>query len=170
MATCAKAPASSKLHGKSRRIRELAEIYASARLGDTAPDRLKRVRKLTSVNAIHPDAHLALARALFDAKEYAEARREADAALTLRPSEGAYLLLADIEQGESGSQGKVRALLSKAVRAEPDPAWTADGMVSAVWAPMSPVTGRLDAFEWRTPMGRVQPMIEQEVILEEAGR
>jgi HemY protein len=143
---------------------ELAEIYANARLGDTAPDRLKRMRKLTSVNSIHPDAHLALARALFDAKEYAEARREAEAALMLRPSEGACLLLADIEQAEGGSQGKVKVWLSKAVRAEPDPAWTADGMVSATWAPMSPVTGRLDAFEWKTPMGRVQALIEQDVI------
>ena len=143
---------------------ELAEIYASARLGDTAPDRLKRMRRLTSVNAIHPDAHLALARALFDAKQFAEARREAEAALTLKPSEGTYLLLADIEQAESGSQGKVKSWLAKAVRAEPDPAWTADGMVSATWAPMSPVTGRLDAFEWKPPMGRVQPLIEQEII------
>ncbi len=146
---------------------ELAEVYASARLGDTAPDRLKRMRKLTSVNSIHPDAHLALARALFDAKEYAEARREAEAALTLRPSEGTCLLLADIEQAEGGSQGKVKAWLSKAVRAELDPAWTADGIVSSHWAPMSPVTGRLDAFEWRTPMGRMQPLIEQDVIVPE---
>jgi HemY protein len=142
---------------------ELAELYAYARPGDTAPDRLKRARKLASVNAIHPDAHLALARALFDAKEYGEARREAEAALTLRPSEGTYLLLADVEQAESGSQGNVKSWLSKAVRAEPDPAWTADGMVSATWVPMSPVTGRLDAFEWRTPMGRVQPLIEERV-------
>jgi HemY protein len=146
---------------------ELAEIYAAARLGDTAPDRLKRIRKLASVNAIHPDAHLALARALFDAKEYAEARREAEAALTLRPGEGTYLLLADIEQAEGGSQGKVKAWLSKAVRAEPDPAWTADGMVSATWAPMSPLSGRLDAFEWKTPVGRVQPLIEQHFVEEE---
>ena len=146
---------------------ELAETYASARPGDTAPDRLKRMRKLASVNAVHPDAHLALARALFDAKEYAEARRESEAALTLRPSEGTFLLLADIEQAESGSQGRVKAWLSKAVRAEPDAAWTADGMVSSVWAPMSPATGRLDAFEWRTPMGRVQPLIEQEAVEQE---
>ncbi len=142
---------------------ELAEIYINARLGDTAPDRLKRARNLTKVNAIHPDAHLTLARALFDAKEYDEARREAEAALTLRPSESAYLLLADIEQAEGGSQGKVKAWLSKAVRAEPDPAWTADGMVSTVWAPFSPVTGRIDAFEWKVPVGRLQPLIEQDV-------
>jgi HemY protein len=29
---------------------------------------------------------------------------------------------------------------------------------------MSPATGRLDAFEWKTPMGRVQPLIEAGVL------
>ena len=30
-----------------------------------------------------------------------------------------------------------------------DPAWTADGVVSERWAAISPVTGALDAFQWR---------------------
>src|SRR5690606_34212676 len=33
-----------------------------------------------------------------------------------------------------------------------DPVWTADGIVSERWLPMSPVSGRLDAFEWRAPL------------------
>jgi HemY protein len=141
---------------------ELAQTYVHARPGDTPQDRLKRARRLCSVNAHHPDAHLTLARALFDAKELSEAKREAEAALTITPSEAAYLLLADIAQAEGESQGKVKALLAKAVRAEPDAAWTADGMVSSSWAPFSPVSGRLDAFEWKVPVGRLQPLIEQE--------
>ena len=32
------------------------------------------------------------------------------------------------------------------------PAWTADGYVSDRWRPVSPVTGRLDAFQWQTPV------------------
>ena len=32
------------------------------------------------------------------------------------------------------------------------PAWTADGIVSDHWAPVSPVTGALDAFRWRAPV------------------
>ena len=74
--------------------------------------------------------------------------------------EGAYLLLADIEEAETGDQGKVRQLLSKAVRAPRDPAWVADGVVSERWAPVSPVTGRLDAFEWRAPMERLGQLID----------
>jgi HemY protein len=74
--------------------------------------------------------------------------------------EGAYLLLADIEEAESGDQGKVRQLLSKAVRAPRDPAWVADGVISERWAPVSPVTGKLDAFEWRAPMERLGQLID----------
>ena len=38
------------------------------------------------------------------------------------------------------------------MRARHDPAWTADGYVSDRWRPVSPVTGRLDAFQWQTPV------------------
>ena len=33
-----------------------------------------------------------------------------------------------------------------------DPAWTADGIVSDRWMPVSPVSGRLDAFQWKVPL------------------
>ena len=38
------------------------------------------------------------------------------------------------------------------IRDRHDPAWTADGYVSDRWRPVSPVTGRLDAFQWQTPV------------------
>ena len=43
-----------------------------------------------------------------------------------------------------------RALVSRR-----DPAWTAGGFVSERWLPVSPVTGRLDAFEWKDPLAGV---------------
>jgi HemY protein len=42
--------------------------------------------------------------------------------------------------------------MTRAVRARRDPAWTADGLVSNRWMPVSPVTGRLDAFAWMEPL------------------
>ena len=42
--------------------------------------------------------------------------------------------------------------MTRAVHARRDPAWTADGYVSDRWMPVSPVTGRLDAFQWRDPL------------------
>ena len=80
----------------------------------------------------------------------------------MQPREGAYLLLADIEEAETGDQGRVRQHLAKAVRAQRDPAWVADGFVSERWAPVSPVTGKLDAFEWRVPVERLGQLIEQD--------
>jgi HemY protein len=40
----------------------------------------------------------------------------------------------------------------RAVRALHDPVWTADGYVSDRWRPVSPVSGRLDAFQWQMPL------------------
>src|SRR3954468_6255913 len=40
----------------------------------------------------------------------------------------------------------------RAVRALHDPAWTADGYVGERWRPVSPVSGKLDAFQWQTPV------------------
>jgi HemY protein len=50
------------------------------------------------------------------------------------------------------------------VRAPRDPAWEADGIVSEQWAPVSPVTGRLDAFEWREPPERLGQVIEPDLL------
>lgn len=141
---------------------EIADLYIHARPGDATHDRLARAKKLQSLKQNNPESSLAVARAALDAGEYRIARDEAEAAIRMQPREGAYLVLADIEEAETGDQGKVRQLLSKAVRAPRDPAWVADGFVSASWAPASPLTGRLDAFEWRAPVERLGPLIEQE--------
>ncbi len=108
------------------------------------------------------ESSLAVARAALEAHEFKIAREAADAAIRMQPREGAYLLLADIEEAETGDQGRVRQYLAKAVRAPRDPAWVADGFVSERWAPVSPVTGKLDAFEWRLPIERIGQLIEQD--------
>ena len=65
--------------------------------------------------------------------------------------------MAEIEEAEHGRGGRVREWLARAVRAPRDPAWTADGLVSDDWLPVSPVTGRIDAFEWKMPVERLGP-------------
>jgi HemY protein len=139
---------------------EIADIYVHARPGDSTHDRLARARKLQSLRQNHVESALAVARAALDAGEFDLARREAEAATRLNPREASWLLLADIEEAETGDQGKVRQLLGKAVRAPRDPAWVADGVVAERWAPVSPVTGRLDAFEWKVPAERLAQIVE----------
>ena len=60
--------------------------------------------------------------------------------------------MAEIERTEHGDSGRARAWTLRAVRALHDPVWTADGYVSDRWRPVSPVSGRLDAFQWQTPL------------------
>lgn len=141
---------------------EVAQAYVHARPGDSTHDRLARARKLESLRRNHVESSLVVARAALDAGEYDVARREAESAARMGAREGVYLLLADIEEAETGDQGKVRQWLGRAVRAPADPAWVADGYVSDRWAPLSPVSGRLDAFEWRAPAERLGQLVEPE--------
>jgi HemY protein len=140
---------------------ELADVYVHARPGDATHDRLARAKKLQSLRTNHVESSLAVARAAMEAQEYALAREEAETSIRLQPRESAFLLLADIEEAQSGNVGKVRQWLARAVRAPRDPAWVADGVVADHWAPLSPVTGRLDAFEWKVPVERLTQTIEQ---------
>lgn len=141
---------------------EIADLYIHARPGDAIGDRLHRAKKLQAQKQNHAESALAVARAALDAGDYALARREAESAARLQPQERVYLLLADIEEADTGDQGRIRHWLSKAVRAPRDPAWVADGYVSDRWLPISPVTRRLDAFEWRVPVERVPQLIEED--------
>ena len=140
---------------------DVAEAFVHARSGDSAADRMKRARRLQSIKQNHRESMMAVARAAVDAGEFDVARESVESVLRNQPSEGAYLLLADIEERQTGDQGRIRHWLSAAVRAPRDAAWTADGYVSETWAPVSPVTGRLDAFEWRVPVERLGPLIEE---------
>ena len=136
---------------------DVGALYVHARPGDAVNDRLVRARKLQSMKQNNAESALLVARAALEAGDYKAARDAAESAARMQPREGAFLLLADIEEAETGDQGRVRQYLSKAVRAPRDPAWVADGFVSEQWAPVSPVTGRIDAFEWRAPVERHRP-------------
>ncbi|MGD9913452.1 MAG: heme biosynthesis protein HemY [Rhizobiaceae bacterium] len=141
---------------------DIADAYVHARPGDATGDRLYRAKKLEAQRLNHPESSLAVARAALDAGDFKLARESAEAAIRMQPREGAYLVLADIEEAETGDQGRVRQWLGRAVRAPRDPAWVADGYESATWAPASPVTGQLDAFEWKVPVERLGALIGPE--------
>ena len=139
---------------------EIAEAHVHARPGDSTHDRLTRARRLAALRPNHVESALVVARAAFEAGEFTEARKSIEAALRQEPREGTFLLLADVEEAETGEEGRVREWLARALRAPRDPAWVADGFVSEKWAPASPVTGRLDAFEWRSPVERLGRIVD----------
>jgi HemY protein len=130
---------------------DLADAYAHVRLGDSALERLRRIERLADRTPGHPEGAIGIARVAADAREFARARA-ALAPLIEAPTQRVALLMAEIERGEHDDEGAARAWTLRAVRAALDPVWTADGFVSDRWRPVSPVTGRLDAFQWIVPV------------------
>jgi HemY protein len=133
---------------------DLADAYAHLQPGDSARDRLKRVESLAEKAPGNIEGALAVARAALDAQEFAVARR-ALSPLSIAPSQRVAMLMAELEEKEFGDEGRAREWMARAVQARHDPVWTADGHVSDRWMPVSPVTGRLDAFQWKDPLAEV---------------
>ena len=134
---------------------DIATLYANAQSGASAVDRLKRVKELIESPPNNRGAAIVLARACVDAFDWSAARSALASFSVAAPSQAVCLIMAEIEDGENGDQGKAREWLSRAVRAPRDPVWTADGVTADEWEPVSPVTGRLDAFEWKVPVSAV---------------
>src|SRR6185437_11954787 len=140
---------------------DIAESYADIRLADSARERLARMQKLADKVPGQLEGALAVARAALDARNFAAAR-SALAPYLSAPTRRVAVLMADLEEAENGDRGRVREWMARGVRAAGDPVWTADGVVSDRWLPVSP-NGRLDGFEWKVPLAEIgftRPAIE----------
>jgi len=133
---------------------DLAETYAHLRFGDSARDRLTRIELLAKKAPGHIESALVVARAALDAREFEKARAVL-APFLANPTQRVALLMAEIEEVEHGDDGRAREWMARAVHATRDPAWTADGLISERWLPVSPVSGRLDAFQWKVPLAEL---------------
>ena len=131
---------------------ELATAYAYARIGDSPRDRLDRIQQLAALNPHSIESPIAVATTAIEARLFGEARQALEPLLTNRLTQRVATLMARIEAGDKGEMGRVREWLARAVHAARDPAWTADGVISDRWEPVSPVSGTLDAFQWRVPV------------------
>jgi HemY protein len=129
---------------------DLADAYVALRPGDSARQRLSRVEALAAKGPADAEAALVVAQAALDAKEFAAART-ALAPYTAAPRKRVAALMAELEMAQ-GDEGRAREWMARALNARRDPAWTADAFVSDHWLPISPVSGRLDAFEWKDPL------------------
>lgn len=133
---------------------DLAAAYLDMRPGDSNADRHARAKHLARRAPEHAESAMMLATTALAMRDFAGARA-AMAPLVAdgeRPAARACLLMAEIEEKEHGQTGLARQWLARSARARRDPAWIADGIVSKRWAPASPVTGKLDAFRWTTPI------------------
>jgi HemY protein len=144
---------------------DVATTYANLRFGDSARERRNRVKRLADKMPDHIESALALAQASLDARDF-PAARSALAPYLPAPTRRAATLMAEIEEAE-GDVGRSREWMARAMRAAPDPVWAADGVVSEQWLPVSPVTGKLDAFQWKVPVAEIgfeRPLIEPDQI------
>lgn len=140
---------------------DIAEAYANVRFGDTARARLTRMQSLAAKLPGQLEGALAIARAALEAREFATAR-DALAPYLSAPTRRVATLMAEIEETEHGDEGRVREWMGRAMRASGDPVWTADGVVSDRWLPVSP-NGRLDGYQWRVPLAEIgvaYPVVE----------
>ncbi len=134
---------------------DLALVYAFAKPGEAPRERLKRVKHLASLNPDDIEGPIAVAAAAIEAHEWREAREALAPYVEDRPPARVCALMARIESGELGDKGREREWLARAVRAPRDRAWIADGYISDRWLPVSPVTGAVDAFEWKAPVDAI---------------
>ncbi|HEY8246414.1 MAG TPA: heme biosynthesis HemY N-terminal domain-containing protein [Hyphomicrobium sp.] len=135
---------------------DLAAAYAYARIGDSPRDRLDRVRQLAALSPNSLEGPVAVATAAIEARQFDEARTALELLVPSRMTQRVATLMARIEGEQHADKGRVREWLARAVNAPRDPAWTADGFVADRWMPVSPVSGTLDAFQWRVPVETVE--------------
>jgi len=143
---------------------DLAAAYVNLRNGDSQKDKLDKAQALMKLKPTDPESVFAVADAAIVARDYPLARKALSPLLAAVPTVRACLLMARIEDGEHGSAGRAREWLTRSVRAPRDNAWVADGIVSETWLPVSPVSGRLDAFAWTLPppvLGSAAPAFEE---------
>ncbi|HBF30057.1 heme biosynthesis protein HemY [Rhizobium sp.] len=144
---------------------DIARVYVRARGGDGALDRLKRAERLEHIKPNNVESLLIVSEMALEAHDFQKARSKAEAAARMRASERVFLLLADIEDTDTNDQGRVRYWMAQALKAPRDPAWVADGQVSDKWLPYSPVSGKLDAFEWKVPYAQLSGPVEDGTVI-----
>jgi HemY protein len=133
---------------------DLATVYAFAKPGESPRERLRRVEHLASLTPGDIEGPIAIAVAAIEARDWQRAEDAISPYLHDRPPARICALMARIEAGE-GNKGREREWLARAVRGPRDRAWIADGYISDRWLPVSPVTGAVDAFEWKAPVDAI---------------
>jgi HemY protein len=134
---------------------DLALVYAYAKPGESPRERVRRAKHLAGLAPGDIEGPIAIANAAIEAHEWQDARNALAPYLEGRPPARICTLMARIEAGELGDKGREREWLARALRAPRDRAWIADGYTSDRWLPVSPVTGAVDAFEWKAPVDAI---------------
>ncbi|MGO9672938.1 MAG: heme biosynthesis HemY N-terminal domain-containing protein [Methylocella sp.] len=143
---------------------DLAKIYLGLYPGESSAARLGRALALARLAPREAESKIAVAQAAIAAGDFNAAREAVQPLIDgpERPTARICRLMAELEEKQHGAGGYIREWLTRASHAPRDPTWVADGVVSDRWRPISPVTGRLDAFVWQKPIERLSSGDEAE--------
>ncbi|MGR3434158.1 MAG: heme biosynthesis protein HemY [Shimia sp.] len=139
---------------------DLAAAYAAIAPNESAEERLKRFRTLTKATQDHAESKMALAELQIAAEDFPGARRTMGDLAETSPSRRTLTIMAAIARGEGAEDREVRALLTRALAAPPDPAWVCEvcGAVYEDWLAVCEECGAIDSLVWkRPPSAEVQP-------------
>ena len=157
---------------------ELGALFAAQKDAEKPNIWLKRVQTFALKAGVgHADmaargaveAAVMVARVAIEQSDWSAARKALESIVVDDPSARVCTLMAKIEQGELGNRGLVAEWLARAQRAPGDPVWLADGHIAVTWAPISAVTGELDAYEWKVPdynLAQVEADMAANILLE----
>lgn len=136
---------------------DLAKIYLGLYPGESDAGRLGRALTLARFAPREAESKIAVAQAAIAAGDFKAAREAVQPLIDgpERPTARVCRLMAELEEKQHGDAGYIREWLTRASHAPRDATWVADGVASDRWRPISPVTGRLDAFVWQKPVERL---------------
>jgi len=140
----------------------VATLFANAQPGISPAERFKRLGELVPSPPPDLQSGVVVANGAIEAQEWASARNALAKYAPVNPSQAVCVAMAKIEEGQNADYGRARQWLARAVTAPRDPTWTADGVTAGEWAPVSPVSGQLDAFEWKIPTNAIAISPDQE--------
>ncbi len=130
---------------------EIGEAYLAVRPGDAGREKLARAKKLFSIHSVHLESRFLLGQALIATRDFEAARKILSPLIQDTPTVRVCLLMAELAELEGDGSGHVREWLARASHAPRDASWVADGVMTDVWKPLSPLTGKIDAFVWLKP-------------------
>jgi HemY protein len=132
---------------------DLAAGFAAIEPDETAPERLKRFRTLTSLRADSDETKMLLAELLIAAEDFPAAHRALGDLPTERPTQRSLAIRAAIARGEGAEDAVVRDLVAKALSAPRGPQWVCDKChaIHPAWTPVCDNCGSFDTLSWRQP-------------------
>lgn len=141
----------------------VALLYANAQPGISPTERLSRLDDLIPTPPPDQNSAIIVAQIAIQAKAWDRARTVLETYIIDTPSQAVCVAMAQVEDGQGADHGKARQWLARAVSAPRDPVWTADGVTAQEWAPVSPVTGELDKFEFKIPTSVILSQVEDPI-------